>query len=317
MEFESYASNQIYKYAKSYDIKATAISYVDNLILLEHKGKKELIKQTATHFTNLIQGRICDNKILTTQYLKRNWIDNVPNNIVIKDFEEIKKYKINYPVVVKPLKWHWWKGISVWVRTKKDLESAYKIAKKVYFRVLVEEYIEGDDYRFLVIDKNVRICKRMPPKIMGNGKNTIKKLIDNENKLRTETKILVDIKIDNELKQQIKKQGYTLDSIPAKGVEVALRKNANLSTWGTTIDYTDQTHIQNKKLALKIAKIMDMKIIAVDFLFKDPTNPYSKKNGIVIEINDTPWIRLHHPREKEIVYNICKLLFPTLRKWKY
>jgi glutathione synthase/RimK-type ligase-like ATP-grasp enzyme len=33
---------------------------------------------------------------------------------------------------------------------------------------------------------------------------------------------------------------------------------------------------------------MNMKIIAIDFLFKDPTKPYSKENGIVIEINDTP-----------------------------
>jgi hypothetical protein len=55
MEFESYASNQIYIYAKRYGIKATPISYEDSLILLEYKGKKELIKQTATHFTTIIQ----------------------------------------------------------------------------------------------------------------------------------------------------------------------------------------------------------------------------------------------------------------------
>jgi len=33
---------------------------------------------------------------------------------------------------------------------------------------------------------------------------------------------------------------------------------------------------------------MGMKIIAIDFMFKDPTQAYSKDNGIVIEINDTP-----------------------------
>jgi hypothetical protein len=48
-------------------------------------------------------------------------------------------------------------------------------------------------------------------------------------------------------------------------------------------------------------------------MFKDPTQPYSKDNGMVIEINDTPWLRLHHPKEKEIVYSIFKLLFPALK----
>ena len=55
MEFESYASRQIYTYAKRYGIQATPISYDDNLILLEYKGKKELVKQVATRFTNIIQ----------------------------------------------------------------------------------------------------------------------------------------------------------------------------------------------------------------------------------------------------------------------
>ena len=81
MEFESYASNQIYAYAKFYGIKATPISYDDNLILLEYKGKKELVKQVATRFTNIIQWRICDNKYLALKTLRDNWILNVPNNI--------------------------------------------------------------------------------------------------------------------------------------------------------------------------------------------------------------------------------------------
>ncbi|MEI6671832.1 MAG: hypothetical protein WCL02_00230 [bacterium] len=55
MEFESYASNQISLYAKHYGIKATPISYEDNLMLLEYRGKKEFIKQVATRFTNIIQ----------------------------------------------------------------------------------------------------------------------------------------------------------------------------------------------------------------------------------------------------------------------
>jgi len=313
MEFESYASNQIYTYAKRCGIKATPISYDDNLMLLEYKGKKELIKQVATRFTTIIQWRICDNKYLALKILRDNWILNVPNNFVIQHIDETKNMSISYPLVVKPLKWHGWIWISVGITNKKELKDAFLEAKKQYFRVLIEEYVSGEDYRFLVIDKDVRVCKRIPPKIFGDGKKTIKNLIDTENNLRKNINNLADIKIDNELVTQISCKWYTLESILPKWQELLLRKNANLSTWGTTIDYTDKVHKKNKKLALKIAKIMGMKMIAIDFMFKDVTQAYSKDNGIIIEINDTPWMRLHYPREKEIVHSIFKLLFPTLK----
>lgn len=314
MKFESYASNQIYKYAKSYDIKTTAISYADNLILLEYKGKKELIKQTATRFTNLIQGRICDNKFLATQYLRDHGIDNIPKNMVIEHLEELQWHTISYPVVVKPLKWHWGKGISIWIKNKKELNNAFQIAKKVYYRVLVEEYISWDDYRILVVNKHIFATKRIAAHVIWDWKTTIAQLIEKENSKRWKNNnVLVPIRINQESIYILKKQHLKITDIPKKGVMVFLRENANLSTWGSTIDYTDNIHIQNKKLALKIAKIMNMKIIAIDFLFKDPTKPYSKENGIVIEINDTPWIRLHHPREQTIIYHIFKLLFPNIR----
>ncbi len=314
MKFSSYASNKIYEYAKLYNIKATPISYDDNLILLEYQWKKELIKQIATRFTNLIQWRICDNKFLATQYLRDHGIDNVPNNIVIERLEELQWQKIPYPVVVKPLKWHWGKGISIWIKNKKQLDQAFRIAKKVYYRVLIEEYVPWDDYRILVVDKHIFATKRIAAHVIGNGKMTIEQLITKENIQRgKKDNVLVSIKINKESLRILKSQNLKLTDIPKPGEMVFLRKNANLSTWGSTIDYTDHIHKKNKTLALKIAKIMDMKIIAIDFLFQDPSQPYSKDNGIVIEINDTPWIRLHHPREQSIIHSVFKLLFPKIK----
>jgi len=319
MEFGSYASNEIYKESKKYGIKATAISYRDNFILLEYKWKKELIKQTATRFTNLIQGRICDNKFLAIQYLRDHWIHNIPQNIVIESLEEVDWENIKYPIVIKPQKWHGGKWVSVGIKNKKEFQNAFQIAKKEYFRVLIEEQVEWDDYRFLVIGKKIFVTKRLPANITWNWTSTILELIDKENTKResAKDKLLVPIKIDQEVERMLKNQTITLQTIPKKWETIFLRKNANLSTWGNAIEYTDKTHEENKKLAFQIAKIMDMKIIAIDFLFKDIHQKYSKDNGIVIEINDTPWIRLHHPREKEVVKEILELLFPNSTTWKY
>ncbi|HMS91328.1 MAG TPA: ATP-grasp domain-containing protein [Candidatus Absconditabacterales bacterium] len=318
MEFQSFASNEIYKWAKKYNISAKAISYEDSLLELEYKGKKELLKQTATRFTNIIQGRICDNKFLSTKYLSEHGIVNVPKNMVIEKLEQINFSTIKYPVVVKPLKGHGGEGISIGIKNKTELQQAFLGAKKHYFRVLIEEYIEGDDYRFLVIGNNVFVAKRLAAHIIGDGQMTIKALITQENTRRGKTqKLLVPIQIDKETLRIMKHQKYTLHSIPKLGEIVYLRKNANLSTGGTVIDYTDSIHQKNKQLALQIAKIMNMKIIAIDFLFKDPGQKYSDKNGVIIEINDTPGIRVHHPREEEVVKSIFEVLFPNSTSGKY
>ena len=204
-------------------------------------------------------------------------------------------------------------------RNKKQLQRAFRIAKKNYFRVLIEEQITWDDYRFLVVWDNVFVSKRLPANIKWDWVSTIIDIIEKENEKRrsAKAKLLVPIKIDKEAEKMAIEQGYTFESIPKKWEIIFLRKNANLSTWWDAIEYSKHTHESNKQLALKIAKIMDMKIIAVDFLFKDVSIPYSKDNWIVIEINDTPGIRLHHPRESEVVREIFEILFPNSTKWKY
>ncbi|MDR0369257.1 MAG: hypothetical protein LBH96_01645 [Candidatus Peribacteria bacterium] len=61
------------------------------------------MKQTATRFTNIIQERICDNKLLTINYLKKQRITNVPRNFVIENIDDKRLKTIIFPIVVKPL----------------------------------------------------------------------------------------------------------------------------------------------------------------------------------------------------------------------
>jgi cyanophycin synthetase len=237
---------------------------------------------------------------------------------VIENIDDKRLKTIIFPIVVKPLHGSGWKGVSVGIKNKEELKLAINHAKNYCPQVLIEEQILGHDYRFLVIWEKVFVAKRIPAWVIGDGISTIKELIKTENNIREkqEYNLLSSIKIDLELENTLKNWGYTLDSIPKNHENILLRKNANLSSWGTVIDYTNNIHPENTKLALKIAKKMGMKIIAIDFLFQDVSKKFSKQNWIVIEINSTPWIRLHHPREEEVVENIFKLLFPWIKKKK-
>lgn len=53
---------------------------------------------------------------------------------------------------------------------------------------------------------------------------------------------------------QLKEQGLTVESIPAKDQIVQLRANSNISTGGDSIDIFDEMHLSYKQLAVGIAK---------------------------------------------------------------
>ena len=64
------------------------------------------------------------------------------------------------------------------------------------------------------------------------------------------------------------------DTVPAKGEEVYLRSTANLSTGGTAIDVTDTIHPDNREMAIRSIRAIDLDIGGVDFLTKDISESY-------------------------------------------
>ena len=71
--------------------------------------------------------------------------------------------------------------------TESDYENAITYAFKYDNSVIIEEYIEGKEYRFLVVgDETVAILHRVPANVTGNGVHTIEQLanIKNQDPLR-------------------------------------------------------------------------------------------------------------------------------------
>ena len=83
---------------------------------------------------------------------------------------------------------------------------------KISDGIIVEEYVEGADYRFLVVNyKLIAVAKRTPASVIGNGNSTIRELIikENNNPDRGEghEKVLTKIKIDYHTKSLLKEAG--------------------------------------------------------------------------------------------------------------
>lgn len=290
------------------------------LIQLQKNKKKFSLYYCRVPINNSVAADISSNKNLSSKLLLKNKLPALPQ-VVINDLEEIKKTNISFPVAVKPKTGIGGKGVTAKVNNVDELKKAFLIAKEKHSQVIIEKHQKGIDYRILVIDsKAVACCKRLPPKIVGNGIDNITKLISTENDYRKKInkkkglKILEDIKIDSELKKVLKKNKFNLNSILTKNKELFLRENANLSTGGTAHALLlSQLHNSFIETSVKAVKTIGLKVAGVDIIAQDINKPCSKPNAAINEVNYFPGIRIHHypsyGRAKDVATIIIKYLY--------
>lgn len=248
---------------------------------------------------NKISQTYAENKWLTKIILKKYKLP-VPEGQVFAKFKKATKFvaKVGFPVVTKPLHRSQCDGVTINIRTFKKFKKAFLEAKKFGRKVLVEKFIEGQNFRALVIAKKLAaVCLRECPNIVGDGVNTIDKLIRKKNsqKIRgTKHQLnytLHQIQVD---KKYLQEQGYHLQDILLKNQKLYLSEKINLSSGADIYDVTDQIHPKNKKLLEKIAQCFDAQILGIDFIAKDLKKIFSSKNFAIIETNTLPYIDMHY-----------------------
>ncbi len=117
---------------------------------------------------------------------------------------------------------------------------------------------------------------------------------------------------------QLKEQGLTVDSVPAKGQTVQLRANSNISTGGDSIDMTDQMHESYRQIAVGIAQAMGAKVCGVDLIIPDLTKPAEPNLSSwgVIEANFNPMMMMHifpyQGKSRRLTKAVIKMLFPEI-----
>lgn len=250
--------------------------------------------------TNGIAIDISCDKLLTKELLD---IQNIPVADGEKVFNTLQLLesaeRIGYPVVLKPQYGNQGKGVVVNIQNEKQLLKAYKDVTDTCKDVIVEKFATGLDYRVCVVNnKVIAVSLRMPPYIIGNGKNTIEELIkemnQDPNRGESHEKPLTKIKIENNLLQCLAKQNLDINSVLKANERVFLRENANLSTGGSAEDCTDLICKENIDLCERTAKTLGLDICGIDICTKDIRIPLQQCDGIIVEVNAAPGIRMHH-----------------------
>ncbi|MEZ4532207.1 MAG: cyanophycin synthetase [Thermomicrobiales bacterium] len=293
-----------------------------SLVQLGHGVHQRRIWATVTSETSNIAVDTASNKELTNRLLHEVGIP-VPRGVTVRNVDDAVREarRIRYPVVIKPLDGNHGRGVCINLKDEDEVREFFPTAMSESRAgiVVVESFIEGLDYRILVVNNNVvAVAERVPAHVVGDGEHTVEQLIEitNSDPRRGvgHEKILTRISVDGQTMETLERNGFTLDQVPDKGVVVPLKRTGNMSTGGTSIDRTDDIHPDNEEIARQAAMVVGLDIAGIDFIVPDISKSIRQSGGAIVEVNAGPGFRMHtnptegHPRH--VGRAVVDMLFP-------
>jgi cyanophycin synthetase len=227
--------------------------------------------------------------------------------------------EIGWPVLLKPLDASHGRGISGRLESEEALRAAWDAAAAYSRRVVVERYVEGRDYRVLVVGgKMAAVAERVPAHVVGDGRRSVRRLIEDANRDprrgKGHARVMTHLPADERTEAFLRARGLSMDHVPAEGGVVQLRATANLSTGGSSIDRTDEIHPDNVTACEMAAGIVGLDIAGIDVLSPDVSVPFRENGAVIIEVNAAPGLRMHtHPSDgvpRNVGAPIVDMLYP-------
>lgn len=265
------------------------------VVLLRYffEGTWHLLRSTMPETTSAVGRAICDEKLLSAAVATAADIP-VPVTAIYTKMEEAMAFMRQHgSIVVKPPDAAHGHGVTVGVTDAGALQRAvdFAVAASDSETVLLQQKITGSDLRMLVIaGKFVAATCRIPASVVGDGKQTIRELIERENATNPERgendeKRLSLISLD----ASERFLGTALDTvIPAEGEEVTVVGTANIGAGGRAKDYTDIVPAEIIAAAETFARTVKVITCGVDFIWDEDTGEF-----FFIEGNACPGFCLH------------------------
>jgi cyanophycin synthetase len=317
-----------------------------SMLRLGYGRHRRLVCAALTGQTSVIGVDIAADKMLAKQLLADAGVP-VPEGIVAWSAQEAAAAvaTLGGPVVIKPREGRQGVNVSVGVATDEEAVAAFDRATAGHGGVVVERFVPGTDYRVLVVDGRVVAAAQLhPAAVTGDGRGDIGELVAqlNRDPRRGDghSRPLTKIRLDDHALAHLAAQGLDARSVPADGQVVTLRRNANLSTGGTSRDVTDLVHDEVAALCCRAAAVVGLDVCGVDLRLADigqgfgaspggrpPQTPPSSAGpggrppqtppndqGAVIEVNASPGLRMHLSpaagRPRDVAGAIVDTLYP-------
>jgi glutamate--cysteine ligase len=326
------SSRLVIKEAEKFGIK-WSIEPGTQIVTLTYKGQEQSYYHQVPSSTTALAKYACNHKKVTSNLLRQAGVC-VPHGYRVRRDQNQDYFlevfsSLSKPLVVKPTNGYWGENITVGIIDEKEyldaIELAFSYSVKKNTGAIVEEMFPGQEYRILLTrEKVIGVLKRIPANVIGNGQDSISKLVKQKNKeeirgVKGGEKSHLKIRIDKKMKAFLNEQRLSIGSILPPGEKIFLRRVSNISQGGEAIDFTDKVHPSVREIALKaIGSIPGLSFAGVDFMSLDITKKQSDNSYVIIEINDSPGFDIHdYPYEGENRHTAREflfLLFPDLKK---
>jgi len=250
---------------------------------------------TITEQTPNIGVHIAKIKSLTAQFLRMHGLPT-PQHTLFNDtqVEEAAQAAnaMGYPVVIKPDDLDGGIGVHARLVDEAQVRTCFALAASHSKQILVEQFIEGDDYRITVVDgAMVKAIGRRPGGITGDGQRSIRNIIEQDAAIiKRKHPGRKFVTLDEEALSMLKQAGRSPGDVLPAGAFQALRRRANMSTGGTSHDVRDIIHPDNVQLALRAAQALKLDIAGIDLITPDIRRSWMDVNAAICEVNAQPQI---------------------------
>ena len=265
---------------------------LDNYSILD-KNNNIVKKYQSMYFNSNKSHYTAKNKPLTNNILLKNNIPT-PKNIIINnenrsEFINASKY---FPCVLKPVDGMQGKDVFTHIDNQNEFDKILNNLLRKYDKIMLENLVNGNNYRIFVFnDKVMDVIEREKPYVIGNGKNSVKELIDNKNKILEEKNLFIVKYLDEKL---INQQGYKMNDLIKNNEKIFITNTVNFHNGANAkripLNNIDKNNIE---LFIKAHKLIGLECSGVDYMSDDIRIPYYKNNGHIIEMNDMVDTKIH------------------------
>ncbi|MBF0195126.1 MAG: N-acetylglutaminylglutamine synthetase [Magnetococcales bacterium] len=272
-------------------------------------GRSVTCRESLSELTSAIAMSRCQDKSITLKILKEASL-LVPEQINAADPQKVKQFlKHHKRVVVKPDVGEQGQHVLVDLSTISEVMEGVNRIPAPPQKILVEQLVSGFDLRIIVIDYEVvAAALRMPPSITGDGRHTVRQLIEKQSRRRASaTDGESQIPIDEETLRCVQQSGYKIDSVLSLETTIQVRKTANLHTGGIIQDVTHRLHPKLSKAAVTGAMALNIPVVGFDFMVPDVEG----SDYFIIEANERPGLANHEPQPT--AERFVDLLFPQTK----
>lgn len=242
-----------------------------------------------------------DDKLEFKNLLASHGLPNAPAMAVTGASQAIKAARsLGWPVVVKPRAGSLSRHTFVNIKGEQKLLHAFRAAKKISSEVLVERFIPGRVFRVTLINNKLAgIAWREPPNVVGDGRRTIRELIEIKNAdprrgpPTQKNTTLHQLRVTAKTKSMLRKEGLGLDDVLPAGRKLYLHDKIILAIGADIHELTERVHPDNEELFKKTAAVCRLPLLGLDFICQDVARTWHKQFCGFIEANSLPFVDMH------------------------